>query len=341
VEGCGEAWTECGDLVSNGPFQLAARIPGERITLVRNPRYHGRREGNVDRIELIPEVPEPSSAGLALYEGDALDVLRVDSLLPTERDHARQRHAGEYLARPEPTTSYLAFHPRLPPFDDLRVRRAFALGTDREQLAKILAGSDLFFHTGGLVPPGVPGHSPGIALPYDPGQARCLLAEAGYPGGAGFPPVVALILHTSGALALTEALAGLWHDTLGIHVDWEIVDTASFVERMKRELPQMYAAGWVPDYPDPDTYLRVALSWLTSRWHDERYEKLVDRARQGADQAERMRLYGQIDRMLIEEAIVLPVGTLRSHLLIKPWVRRYPLSPFGHPLWKDVIIEPH
>jgi ABC-type oligopeptide transport system substrate-binding subunit/class 3 adenylate cyclase len=341
VEGCGEAWTECGDLVSNGPFRLASRIPGERITLARNPRYHGRREGNVDRIKLILNVPEPSSAGLALYEGNALDVLRVDSLLPAERDHARQRHAGEYLAQPEPSTSYIIFNPGLSPFDDLRVRRAFALGTDREQLASMLVDSGLFFHTGGLVPPGVPGHSPGIALPYDPGQGQCLLAEAGYPGGAGFLPVAAVILRTAGALALAEALAGLWHDTLGIHVDWEILAPASFIDHLKRELPQMYAAGWVPDYPDPDTYLRVALSWLTSRWHDEMYEELVERARRGADQAERMRLYGKIDRMLIEKAIVLPLGIRRSHLLIKPWVSRYPLSPFGKPLWKDVVIEPH
>ena len=67
----------------------------------------------------------------------------------------------------------------------------------------------------------------------------------------------------------------------------------------------------------------------------------MERAGRGADQAERMRLYGQADRMLMEEAIVLPLGTRHEHLLIKPWVSRYPFSPFRSTFWKDVVIEAH
>ncbi len=339
VEDCGEAWTRSPHLVTNGAFRLASSTEGEATVLVRNPDYHGRFEGNVERIDLIHHAAWPSSAGLVLHERDGLDVLDLSWLLPADRDRTRQRHAGEYVARPEPNVRYLAFLPHLPPFDDLRVRRAFVLATDREQLASMLADFDLLFHTGGMVPPGVPGHSPGIALPYDLGQAQRLLAEAGYEGGAGFPAVKALCYVTR--LPVVEALTPLWRDALGIQVDWEIVDFASFVDRMEREPPHMYVAGWVPDYTDPDTYLRVALNWLTSWWRNETYEGLVERARRGADQAERMKLYGQADRMLIEEAIVLPLGTMRQHLLIKPWVSRYPLSLFGKPLWKDVVIEPH
>ena len=88
---------------------------------------------------------------------------------------------------------YLQFDVSRPPFDDVRVRRAFVLATDREALVKA-ARPDCFPATGGFVPPGMPGHSPGIGLPYDPGQARRLLAEAGYPGGQGFPVVECLTL---------------------------------------------------------------------------------------------------------------------------------------------------
>jgi ABC-type oligopeptide transport system substrate-binding subunit len=59
------------------------------------------------------------------------------------------------------------------------------------------------------------------------------------------------------------------------------------------------------------------------------------------DQEERMRLYRQADRILVEEAPILPIGYHRSHRLVKPWVCRYPTSPMGSHFWKDVIIEPH
>ena len=226
VEARGEDWTRSGELVGNGPFRLASRIPGQRMVLERNPRFHGSFGGNVDRVELFHHAAGPSTEGFVLYEGDGLDVLSLDQLRPADRDRARQRRAGEFVTRQMPSMSYLAMHPGLPPFDDLRVRRAFALGTDREQLARMTAGAGLMLPTGGFLPRGMPGHSPGIALPYNPHQAEQLLVEAGYPGGAGFPAVAALGASRSGSLL--EALAALWREALGIQVEPEILDWASY-----------------------------------------------------------------------------------------------------------------
>ena len=83
----------------------------------------------------------------------------------------------------------MAFDVRRAPFDDPRVRRAFAYALDRETLAGVTLGGYFSPASGGLVPPGMPAHSPGIGLPYSPERARDLLAEAGYPGGRGFPTV--------------------------------------------------------------------------------------------------------------------------------------------------------
>ena len=59
------------------------------------------------------------------------------------------------------------------------------------------------------------------------------------------------------------------------------------------------------------------------------------------DQWERMRLYGQADRILVEEALVLPLVYGRFHLLVKPWVSKLPTSALKRWFCKDVIIEPH
>jgi len=76
-------------------------------------------------------------------------------------------------------------------------------------------------------------------------------------------------------------------------------------------------------------------------WQNEAYDTLVNKARQVLDQEERIRLYREADRVLIEGAAIMPLAYFRTHLLVKPWVTRYPVSALRTVFWKDVIIEPH
>jgi oligopeptide transport system substrate-binding protein len=99
--------------------------------------------------------------------------------------------------------------------------------------------------------------------------------------------------------------------------------------------------AWVADYPDPDSFLRVNPIRLETGWQNETYDGLVKKARVVMDQEERMRLYQEVDRILIEDAVVLPLLYHRSHILVKPWVKTYPTSAIDQWFWKDVIIEPH
>lgn len=112
-------------------------------------------------------------------------------------------------------------------------------------------------------------------------------------------------------------------------------------DRLRRERPHIFVQGWTAGYPDPDNFLRVAFPWNETGWQNEAYARLVEEARRVTDQAERMQLYGQADRILVGEAAVVPLTYARWHLLVKPWVSKYPMSPIYVWFWKDVIIEPH
>jgi oligopeptide transport system substrate-binding protein len=103
----------------------------------------------------------------------------------------------------------------------------------------------------------------------------------------------------------------------------------------------MYFIGWTADYPDPDSFLRVGLAERWTRWQHEGYARLVEQARRSADQRARMDLYRQADRILIDEAALIPLIYARNHLLVKPWVKKYPTSSIKDWFWKDVVIEPH
>ena len=342
VEAHGAAWTDVEHIVTNGPFKLESWQQGETMILGYNPEYRGRFTGNLRQVELclLPSV-EQSAQSVQRYEANHLDILGDfpggPPPLQMQMIRARHKHAGEYISGPVLDTVYVGFDVSRPPFDDVRVRQAFVLATDRQMLANIVLRGYQFPATGGFIPPGMPGHSAGIGLPYDRERARRLLAEAGYPGGRGFPIVEAL--RPPGAEK--EYLQTQWEENLGVDVVWKAVDWGLFADRLETEPPHLFLTGWLADYPDPDNFLRVCPHARLTRWHNETYLKLVEEARRITDQEERLKLYGQADRILVEEAAVMPLYYWRMHLLVKPWVKRFPTSAIKWWFWKDVIINPH
>jgi ABC-type oligopeptide transport system substrate-binding subunit/DNA-binding SARP family transcriptional activator len=336
VEAHGEAWTATENLVTNGPFRLEAWQPGRSMVLTRNPEYHGRFLGNVRRVEQSP--PADPSGFLELYEAGSLDICILSYTYTKEVDRVRQQHPGDFVTRPAVITTYLGFDVRRPPFDDHRVRRAFALATDREMLADVSMRGSATPALGGFVPPALPGHSPGIGLPYDPDGARQLLAQAGYPGGSGFPVFDFLAPSDAGD---TTDLQAQWREVLQVEIRWKSMEVARFLDRLVREPPRMFLVAWWPDYPDPFNFLGTCPFRRRTGWRHQAYDKLVAEAKGVMDQAVRMKLYQQADRILVEEAPIVPLLYMPWNLLVKPWVTRYPISPMSLWFWKDVILEPH
>lgn len=219
------------------------------------------------------------------------------------------------------------------------MRQAFALAIDRAKLAGGAMSGYAFPATGGLVPQNMPGHSAGIGLHHDPDQARRLLARAGYPNGRGFPAVEWETPH--GFAAVNEELQRQWRDALGIDLVWRELAWETFVERLQATPPQMFVATWAADYPDPDNFLRDGPAQLYAKWHDEVYEWLLEDAKSTFDQGNRIELYQQLDKMTIEEAVVVPLTYSGQHLLLQPWVKAFPTSPVSWWFWKDVVIDAH
>jgi oligopeptide transport system substrate-binding protein len=213
------------------------------------------------------------------------------------------------------------------------------LATDRETLADVVLRGYVAPGTGGFIPPGMPGHSAEIGLPYDPEEARKLLAEAGYPKGRSFP-VVACILPSDWEV-LVDYLKPQWQENLGVEIKWGTLEYAALRNELNRDPPPMFHTGWLADYPDPDNFLRASLVRLETRWRNEDYERLVEEARRVMDQGERMKLYRQADRILVEDSAIMPLTYHRHHILVKPWVSNLSIAMLGNPLWRYVTIKPH
>jgi oligopeptide transport system substrate-binding protein len=336
----GQAWTESANLISNGAYELVEWEPGKRVILRRNLVYRGRFPGNVDRIEcrFLTEF-RPVLEAYAADMLDAVSMINVDlgTIAQTKAAYGR-----ELVSIPRPSTFYLSFRADVPPFDDARVRQAFVHAIDRESMAWEVFQGQCLPAVGGFVPPGMPGHSSGIGLAYDPDRARDLLSQAGYRGGQGFPRVI--WLHPKGPRELVVPfLQAAWRENLGLNLEAQSLEWGLLIERLLRDPAHLTLSGWSADYPDPDSLLRVLFhsgeGYNVPRWHNLRFDALVEEAMCTTDHAERMELYREADRILVvKEAVIMPLFHRRGCTLVKPWVSLPRTAPARMSL-KNVVLK--
>jgi ABC-type oligopeptide transport system substrate-binding subunit/class 3 adenylate cyclase len=337
IERFGEDWWQAEHIVSNGVFRLIQFDPQQGGVMERNPGYAGLSLGNVQRVEW--RVTNEFADRIEAYQNNQVDIafslinLNVPDSVPET-----ERHPGDQLS-----VYFMVFRPDDPPFDDLRARKAVAMSLDR---AGLHAKFGIPICRGGLVPPGMPGHSPDIELPFDVDTARKLLDEAGYPGGKGFPTIK--MIAPRGRPAIFNEMARQWGTDLGIEIlleetdPWEISDW-----KRNRATSELVINGWTADYPDPDNFLghteALALLRLMG-WQDPAFDQLIDEAARTPDRARRMAMYRQADRLLVaDQALVLPLsyGEGGWIYLIKPWVKNIPAGPFGMRGFQNLIMEAH
>jgi oligopeptide transport system substrate-binding protein len=327
-------------LVSNGPYRLAVWERGERLVLEKNARYRGPFPGNAHRVEC--RIFSDYASVLSMYADDELDIVSMIQAGPGTIARVQAAHGGEMRFTPQLSTLHLAFLVGREPFGDPRVRQAFVHAVDRERLVRDAWGGQYQPANGGFVPPGMPGHSSDIGLSYDPDRARRLLAEAGYPGGEGFPRVRWIYSGSSRREPLIPFLQRAWHDTLGLQVDAVYVGWQELAE--PPDAVGLVLCGWRADYPDPDHMLRATFHSTEGLnmpgWRNARFDALVEEAARVADQSRRVELYREADRILVaEEAVVMPIGYARGRILAKPWVTA-PRVPPALLRLKDVECSP-
>jgi len=332
VEEYGESWTDLEHIVTNGAFTFESYEPGESMSLVRDPTYHGGFSGNLERVEVILSTSQYSLEEIELYEMDSVDIAH----LSPETLDARDKYAEEGVLEPMQSLFFVGFDTSRPPFADVRVRRAFAMAVDRERLADEVLKGLPDPGTGGFVPPTIPGHSPGIGLPYDPVQARQLMTQAGYPGGQGL--ITDKIVWIDAGSSIINNVKSQWMDNLYVEVTLEIMDWESVLDTSQSR--NVFFGGWGADYPDADSFLRVGVRNLLPRWRNDQYDQLLAEAQRTLNQGDRIRLYQAADKILIEEAVVIPAVYPELSYLVKPWVTR-PAGLADVWYFKDIILEPH
>jgi ABC-type transport system substrate-binding protein len=328
-------WTQ--DPNGTGPFTLREWRLGERIVLEAFPRHHlgAPKLGSVF-IEL------QGGSSLVAYEDGDIDLTGI-GLDDLERIQDPSSELNdEYVVTPRQSLDYIGFNTNVPPFDDPKVRQAFALAVDRQKIAEVVL-RDVVPVATGILMPGVPGYSPeDKTYPFDPERARQLLSESQY---AGDMPEVTLAESGAGATVgeYTEALLQMWSDNLGIEVQVEQAEAGTFFSDIDEGRYQMFHLGWIMDYPDPEDVLDI-LFHSTSRQNNTRYSNAevdaqLEVARVEPNQETRFSIYRDVERKLVEDAAWIPLFFDVSHALVKPYVQNFTIPPIVIERFKDVEVD--
>jgi len=336
VEAGGAQWDQSPN--GTGPFKLAERDRG-KIVLERNDHFYGGPP-SLERVEFILSGGDPMS----MYEDDQLDVVEV-GIGDIERvlDPSNPLHA-ELSIVPQLNVQYLGLNTSQEPFDDVKVRQAFACAVDREKLASLVL-KDTVIPAAGILPPGLPGHSEGLqGVVFDPMRAKELLAESRYGSADALPSITLHIGGESGILPRTiEAILAMYEENLGVSLSVEGVAWPTFLKDIRAGKCQMFSLGWMGDYPDPQNFLDVLFHSQSesnhARYQNAQVDDLLERARIELDHGVRMALYRQAEEIILAEAPWVPLWHGKEYLLVKPRVRGATRAPTIIPWLKNVHIE--
>ncbi|MEQ9619964.1 MAG: peptide ABC transporter substrate-binding protein [Deltaproteobacteria bacterium] len=336
VEKHGLKWTEPANIVTLGPYTLTSWKHHDHILLTKNPDYRGEPP-KIEKVKLI--MNENPSSALAQYEAGQLDYADSKSIPPLEVP--RLKDLDDFTTTLQFRGNYIAFNVGKPPFDNPLVRKAFAASIDRQSIVGLIQGAGIT--TKSWIPKNMLGYNPDIGIEFDPEQAKKWLAEAGYPGGKGFPEVSFLWPDVSNNRVIAEALQSMWKEYLGIKVELTNQEWKVYLSTINTDPPEIHRAGWGADFPDPHNFMTLFTCNSgnnRTRWCNPEYDRLVEEAAQETERGKRKELYDKAQKILTEDdAPIAPFYISNQQNMIKPYVKGLKPNPLDLLLFKKAYFE--
>jgi oligopeptide transport system substrate-binding protein len=333
----GADWQE--QAYGSGPYRVKEWKHGQSILLEANENYWQGKPG-------VPFILMPftkdSEVAYQLYQTGELDI-QGSPQNPVPAAHvAEVQGLPDFKSVAQLTTRYIGFNLLKPPFDNVDVRRAFALAIDKQTLAnQVLAGTALPAER--ILPTGLVGTQlPIRPLSFDAAAAKDALAKAGFPEGQGLPPLTLSYGIEGDNQLVVETLQSMWQQSLGVVVKLEGFDIATLSKNMDTtyytptEGLQFYYSVWGADYPDPQNFLSQLLRTdkpnNNGHFSSKDFDQLVDEADRLGDRTQierRLQLYNQAEQIVIDQVGWIPITYPKLNLLLRTRVEGMAVTPQG------------
>ncbi len=327
-------WSRVGNWVGNGAYVLESHHFNDYLSVAANPRYWRAGEVKNRGIRFLPIVNGYTETRMFM-DGK----LHITNNVPPELLRvARGKRPDAYCQDAYYCTIFYRLNTKRPPLDDVRVRRALSMAIDRESLVRdVVRGAGC--PASSFTPPGA-----GYAVEQPAAfhrrlqteQARRLLAEAGFPDGAGFPTLEIMTTSRDVQRVMAETIQAMWQKELGIHVEIRACEWTAYKAAQQNGDYDISSSSWSGDYLDPATFVEL---WRSgggnncTHWGSPACDAALAAARSTGSAEERRAHLREAERLMLEAQPVIPLYWSQRTYLKSPSVSGwYPLLLDNHPL---------
>jgi ABC-type oligopeptide transport system substrate-binding subunit len=356
----GDKWTDHLDEGAGaGPFKASSYNHTQGLVVVPNENYFGKKPA-LSKISF--EISGTADTTYKAYQSGQYDTAAVPSA-----NLADAKTRKDYKSSPALTIRYLTMNYLRAPFDDINVRKAFALAVDKDLLnTSVLKGSS--DPTNHLIPDGMLGYNKDLKGPDgttsvkgNAEAAKAALAASKYGSADKLPPIT--FSYATGSSTndnLVAALQGMWKTVLGVEVKLEGLTSAvltknSTATKNNPNGQQIWYAGWIADYPDPQDWVSIFFREngdLNRMNYGQNSNSTVVAAQKAvqdklanadvtSDQAARLKLYNEAEQQLVNDIAWAPLFQAKNHSLVNPKLHGYVLTALGATGpddWADIYI---
>ncbi|MBL8128580.1 MAG: peptide ABC transporter substrate-binding protein [Chloroflexia bacterium] len=323
-------WKKAENHLGNGPFTVTGVEEGQEWTFAANDNYW---QGRPRLDGIVYRYVDEAAVALEAYRAGDLDIVQLgsDQILEVEAD---PELAQAFVTYPQAGTQFLAMNLAQEPFNDKKVREAFAYAIDRETLCADLRSGDCL-PTVSFIPAGLPGAIETGQYAFDPEAAKQALAESSY-GGPDKLPEIKLYYNSDYEERgqQSEWIAGEIRDILGITLTLEPMEGAALTALRKdpKTHPQLlYFGSWYQDYPDPQNWLSAFWtcnsSLNTVGYCNEAFDTLTHSGDTTIDPAARLPFYQQAGQLLIDDVPAAFLLNPSGIFVVNPEVNGYTPTP--------------
>ena len=329
----GSSWTKAKNIVSLGSYNLAKWKHDESLILKENPNSClGKPATPVVKFYIIPE----ATTGINLFKQKSLHAFEG---LPSIDIPAYSKNPS-YAKKTRLSIYYLGFNTTKAPFNNPKVRQAFAMAVNNKTIVKVLNGGQIPIT--GWLPPRVLGYTDKPYMSYNPKKAKQLLNEAGYSDVSKLPKITLGYNTNEDHKRVMEIVQAQVKKNLGVTLNIQNQEWKVYLNQLRKDPPHIYRLGWFGDYPDPDNFLNLFTSYSKNnytKWKNEEFDKLIDKGLSISNSKERAKIYTEAQKLMLSEAVGIPIMSGVNHALISKDIENYPFNSMGRFVLKHTKIK--
>lgn len=329
---------------SNGPFKLASWEHKNKLVLEKNDQYWDAKSVKLAKIEM--NMINDANTELSMLENGDLDWAGAPTgNLPLDAMESL-KEKGLLEITPKAGTYWYEFNTAQKPFNNKKIRQAFAYAISRKDLVENVTQGGELVATAVVPPTMFPENEQGLFADNDVAMAKQLLAEGmkeeGYASVDKLPPIT-LSYNTEEAQAkIAQAVQDMWQKNLGVHVKLENQEWNVYYENVKNGKFQVARMGWTGDFNDPINFLEIFRTKEGNNhtnWEKKEYADLLTASSREGDAQKRKEILRNAEKILVDEMPVIPFYFKSTVYAKNPNLKGVVISGLGNVQYKWAYFE--